>query len=407
MSLKLGTLSRHIYKMPWAAESGAQNEHKRSIEQAKRAAMTLTIPHEPNLTSSRFYNSHSANSHATNNHATNNATQKRSLGHKLSWLAAVSVGLSGLSLPAAAEVITDSSERQIRAIATAAPASNTITYKQVNKTPVSTSSTRYGTAANKAGSDDLSGNVSNYVFGAQKVSGDSMQGLIQQKQQQYGQVQNSQLSIQENSRIRAQGSNNTRYINDEDYSIGIDVSGMDFERWLNANSYRAQQVAEYKRYLSQQVGASNVPPMDQLLTTARSWETCGYEPYQLPPQYLWQNMVPTLKLYATLKQQGLLPATTEIRSVYRSPDLNQCAGGANASKHMSAGAIDIWIPEYQNTPWLRSGVQDSLCDFWLYQGVAYDFGLGLYATGAIHLDTQGYRKWGSNHSSSSSPCRYG
>ena len=346
------------------------------------------------------------------------------LTRNLGVVAALSLGWSGLSLSAQAEVLSDSSERQIRAIATAsasstasnsntAPASNKVTYKQLGtqtgtKTPVRTA-TSYATPANASATADLSGSVSSYVFGAQQVSGDSMQGLIQQKQQQYQQVQNAQLTIEESSRIRAPSSNpfNTRYNNDEDYSIGINVSGMDFERWLNAYPYRAQQVADYKRYLGQRVGAANVPPMDQLLTTARSWETCGYEPYQLPPQYLWQNMVPTLQLYATLKQQGLLPASTEIRSVYRSPDLNQCAGGANASKHMSAGAIDIWIPEYENTPWRRSTVQDGLCDFWLYQGVAYDFGLGLYSTGAIHLDTQGYRKWGSNHSSSSSPCRYG
>ncbi|CAM4066659.1 D-Ala-D-Ala carboxypeptidase family metallohydrolase [Psychrobacter arenosus] len=339
------------------------------------------------------------------------------LTRNLGVVAALGLSWSGLSLPAQAEVLSDSSERQIRAIAAApassttstASASNTVTYKQLGtqtgtKTPVRTT-TSYATPANASATTDLSGKVSSYVFGGQQVSGDSMQGLIQQKQQQYQQVQNSQLTIEERSRIRAPG--NTRYDNDEDYSIGIDVSSMDFERWLNAYPYRAQQVADYRRYLSQRVGAANVPPMDQLLTTARSWATCGYEPYQLPPQYLWQNMVPTLKLYATLKQQGLLPASTEIRSVYRSPDLNQCAGGANASKHMSAGAIDIWVPEYENSPWQRSNVQDVLCDFWLYQGVAYDFGLGLYSTGAIHLDTQGYRKWGSNHSSTSSPCRYG
>ena len=328
-------------------------------------------------------------------------------------------GLGG-GLPAQAEVSIDNSERQIRAIAAgttdsanSAATSNRVTYRGLgtatgSQAAVSSATTSYAAPANTRSTADLSSSVSSYVFGDQPITGDSMQGLIQQKQQQYQHLQNAQLSIEERSRIQAAGSRGaiTRFSDDEDYSIASDSNGMDFDRWLNANPYRAQQVAEYRRYLSLRVGAANVPPMDQLLTTARSWASCGYEPYQLPPEYLWQNMVPTLKLYATLKQQGLLPASTEIRSVYRSPGLNQCAGGANASKHMSAGAIDIWIPEYQNTPWLRSSVQDGLCDFWLYQGVAYDFGLGLYSTGAIHLDTQGYRKWGSNHSSSSSPCRY-
>ena len=181
---------------------------------------------------------------------------------------------------------------------------------------------------------------------------------------------------------------------------------MDFNTWLNSNSYRAGQVANYQRYLNSRVGAHNVPPLSQLLTTARSWDKCGYEPYQLPPQELWANIVPTLQLYSQLKSKGILPANTEIRSVYRSPGLNDCAGGAGASKHMTAGAMDIWVPEYEGNPWQLSSMQDSLCEFWQYQGQSHKFGLGLYSTGAIHLDTDGYRKWGFNHASSGSPCRY-
>ena len=116
--------------------------------------------------------------------------------------------------------------------------------------------------------------------------------------------------------------------------------------------------------------------------------------------------MPTLQLYSQLKNQGILPPNTEIRSVYRSPGLNDCAGGANASKHMTAGAMDIWVPEYEGNQWQLSSMQDRLCEFWQYQGQSNNFGLGLYSTGAIHLDTDGYRKWGFNHASSSSACRY-
>ena len=150
----------------------------------------------------------------------------------------------------------------------------------------------------------------------------------------------------------------------------------------------------------------NVPPLSQLLKTARSWHQCGYQPYELPPQELWANIVPTLRLYSELKNQGVLPASSEIRSVYRNPGLNRCAGGASSSKHMNASAIDIWVPEYQDDLWRLSTMQDGLCQFWQYQGEAHQFGLGLYATGAIHLDTDGYRKWGFHHASSSSSCRY-
>lgn len=245
-----------------------------------------------------------------------------------------------------------------------------------------------------------------------QLTGDSMQGLIEQKQRQFN--SDSKLSIKESQRVNTNQimpTYNTRYSNTfaPSYSTNDNMttdSDRDFNSWLNSNSWRAQQVSSYQQYLSSRLGAQNVPPLSQLLTTARSWEKCGYEPYQLPPQELWANMVPTLRLYSDLKSQGILPASTEIRSVYRSPSLNACAGGATGSKHMTAGAMDIWVPEYNNDVWGINRLQDSLCQFWQYQGNSHNFGLGLYPTGSIHLDTQGYRKWGFQNASSSSACRF-
>mgnify|MGYP000912606082 FL=1 len=254
-------------------------------------------------------------------------------------------------------------------------------------------------------------NNSNYspgatiLSGANTTSGDSMQGLIIQKQREF--APNSNLSIEESKQVNINRRTPVYNTSNNTYSgVNNDYSNMDFNAWLNSNRYRAQQVAEYQRYLTSRVGAQNVPPLSQLLTTARSWDKCGYEPYQLPPQELWANIVPTLRLYNELKSQGIVPASSEIRSVYRSPGLNSCAGGADSSKHMNGSAMDIWVPEYEDNPWQRSAMQDGLCQFWQYQGKAHNFGLGLYATGAIHLDTDGYRKWGFNHASSSSSCRY-
>ncbi|MEZ7502796.1 D-Ala-D-Ala carboxypeptidase family metallohydrolase [Psychrobacter sp. Arc29] len=252
------------------------------------------------------------------------------------------------------------------------------------------------------------------LSGANTSNGDSMQSLIAQKQRDF--EIDASLSIEENKRVNVnqrRPTYNTTYrnnsystANNTYNSANNDLTSMDFNAWLDSNSYRARQVAEYQRYLSARVGAQNVPPLSQLLTTARSWDKCGYEPYQLPPQELWANIVPTLRLYSELKNQGVLPLSTEIRSVYRSPGLNDCAGGAGSSKHMNASAMDIWVPEYEDNLWRLSTMQDGLCQFWQYQGQSYNFGLGLYATGAIHLDTDGYRKWGFNHASSSSSCRY-
>lgn len=228
-------------------------------------------------------------------------------------------------------------------------------------------------------------------------SEDRLGSLIRESDEAY---QSDQLSIEQRTRIRPLGKSGYSTEN------GVIVNNLDFNQWMSISPYRASEVAQYQSYLAGYVGAYAVPPMNQLLTTARSWERCGYAPYQLPPRELWSNMVMTLKLFDNLKSQGVLPPSTEIRSVYRSPDLNACAGGANASKHMSNGAIDIWVPEYDGQPWYLGPMQEKLCQFWSAQGERYNFGLGLYSTGAVHLDTQGYRLWGAENSSYGSYCRY-
>lgn len=181
----------------------------------------------------------------------------------------------------------------------------------------------------------------------------------------------------------------------------------DFDVWLVGRpEWERTQIANYERYLSKQLGKQHMPPMHQLLTTARSWQKCGYEPYQVPPSELWDNMLPTLKLYAKLQNLGILPRSTEIRSVYRNVDLNRCAGGAAGSKHLTNGAIDIWVPSYAQGSWQLENLQNRLCQFWIDEGQVHQLGLGIYATGAIHIDTQGYRKWGGQFTSADSPCRY-
>lgn len=180
----------------------------------------------------------------------------------------------------------------------------------------------------------------------------------------------------------------------------------DFSEWLRQTPWQQAQVAQYEQFLFNHLGKYNTPPLHQLLTTARSWQECGYDPYQVPPTELWHNMLPTLKLYAKLRQLGILPPNTEIRSVYRNPDLNRCAGGATGSKHLTNGAIDIWVPTYHKDSWQMKDLQNRLCQFWIGEGQSHAFGLGIYATGAIHLDTQGYRKWGGEHTEYGSPCRY-
>ncbi|WP_296404159.1 D-Ala-D-Ala carboxypeptidase family metallohydrolase [Psychrobacter sp.] len=239
------------------------------------------------------------------------------------------------------------------------------------------------------------------VITRQNDRNDRLGSLIKDAEQAY---KSDHLTIQQNTTIRPLGTGQQPRYSNQSNSFG--EINYNYTQWLNLYPYRANDVAQYKRYLANYLGEQAVPPLDELLTSARSWERCGYEQYQLPPNELWSNMVPTLKLYEALKSQGVIPATAEIRSSYRSPALNACAGGADASKHMTNGAIDIWVPEYEGQPWYKNSMQDRLCQFWANQGQNYNFGLGLYATGAIHLDTQGYRYWGTENSQPGSYCRY-
>ena len=193
--------------------------------------------------------------------------------------------------------------------------------------------------------------------------------------------------------------NTTRYNSNVVYT-----NDADFKDWLATHSYQQSEVLAYQNYLQSQLGT--IPPMDQLITSARDARRCGFEPYEVPPASLWQNIVPTLQMLQQLQKQGYLPYSTVIRSVYRNPVLNDCAGGAGESKHMTNGAIDIWVPENEANKWAIESTFDGLCQFWQSNGQAYSFGLGLYQTGSVHLDTQGFRKGGASHSSSSSPCRF-
>lgn len=206
-----------------------------------------------------------------------------------------------------------------------------------------------------------------------------------------------------------QGADAHGHDHSQDFSFGGERNvgtEQDYQMWLGQSPYNRQQATNYQNYLIQQLGKDNVPPMRELLTTARSWQKCGFDPYQVPPSELWHQMVPTIRLYNNLKAQGVLPAHTQIRSVYRSPELNRCAGGAAGSKHLTNGAMDIWIPDYAANSWQMNNTQDKLCQFWIDNGANANFGLGIYSTGAIHLDTQGYRKWGGQFTSAGSPCRY-
>jgi len=168
-----------------------------------------------------------------------------------------------------------------------------------------------------------------------------------------------------------------------------------YARFLHWREDNAAAVADYGRYLAGQ-GVGSVVPMPQLLRTARSWRACGEE-FAVPPRDSWPAIVPTLRLLADLRRRGLLAGRSQVDSAWRSPRLNACAGGAPRSRHVTNGALDL---EWEAPP----EAVEALCDAWLREGKAHAWGLGFYSPTRIHLDTAGWRTWGTDHHWPTSLC---
>jgi uncharacterized protein YcbK (DUF882 family) len=165
-----------------------------------------------------------------------------------------------------------------------------------------------------------------------------------------------------------------------------------YKRW---HASHTSEVQEYSDFLQRNASADTVP-MHALLRTARRWRLCGNIEFATPPPELWPNMPPTLRVVAQLRDAGILD-TALARSVYRDESMNTCAGGSSGSKHRENRAIDFDLPpNTDNVP--------RLCEFWRTQGPALNLGLGFYTPTAIHLDTAGFRTWGSDYHRGTSLC---
>ncbi len=179
-----------------------------------------------------------------------------------------------------------------------------------------------------------------------------------------------------------------------------------YHQWSSL-SYNLSFMREYEQYL-QRHKVSNIVPMHELLRTARDWERCGSSQYMVPSRELWSNQISTLNVFKYLIANKTL-TDFEVTSVYRDLPLNKCAGGASSSRHLFNSAIDFRIgPQYPRAEDYAFIEQTKykLCQFWVQHGQSFNMGLGLYASGQIHIDTQGYRTWGPDLTRHSSMCNY-
>lgn len=186
--------------------------------------------------------------------------------------------------------------------------------------------------------------------------------------------------------------------------IPAKVIPQSYHQW-SILSYNLAFMREYDQYL-QRNKVANIIPMHELLRSARDWERCGSSQYMVPNRELWSNQIPTLKVFKYLIANKVL-TEFEVTSVYRDLPLNKCAGGANSSRHLFNSAIDFRIgPQYpraEDYAFINAS-KYKLCQFWQQHGQSLNMGLGLYASGQIHIDTQGYRTWGPDLTRHSSMC---
>lgn len=162
-----------------------------------------------------------------------------------------------------------------------------------------------------------------------------------------------------------------------------------FAHWAGDHETRAfrQMLVDARLY--------GVVPIHQLLRSASDWRLCNAQPFAVAPAVQWPAVRSTLQLLKVLGEQGVLKRY-EVVSAYRDPRLNRCAGGAVASAHTGAFAVDLLLPDWADPA--------PLCSFWQTRGKAWNMGLGRYPSGRIHIDTAGFRTWGGDFSAGSSFC---
>lgn len=99
----------------------------------------------------------------------------------------------------------------------------------------------------------------------------------------------------------------------------------------------------------------------------------------LPPDELWKNIAPTLRVLDRCRE--IIGKPIVLTSVYRSPAYNTAVGGARYSQHLRNNATDFQVHgAFDEEAWT---VLHQLRAAGEFRG-----GLGRYAT-FIHLDTRG------------------
>lgn len=159
-----------------------------------------------------------------------------------------------------------------------------------------------------------------------------------------------------------------------------------------------EDVAALEAYLRQE-GVGGVVPIADILRSDARWRSCkAGQPFAVPPRRLWPAMVPTLRFV----RDHVVPQIGPVRVVsgYRDPVANICFRGAKASRHLHFAALDLMPAR----PIGRAELIAALCPLHARTGARFAVGLGIYDVTRFHIDTAGYRRWGTDYRRATSPC---
>jgi hypothetical protein len=174
-------------------------------------------------------------------------------------------------------------------------------------------------------------------------------------------------------------------------------SHADYLAWLAKSPAARAQVIGFRTYLEMK-DVEDVIPTWQLVRTASMWRQCNGPRFEVAPFIEWNNIADTLRFIE--KHVEPVIGKVEALSGYRNAELNQCSGGARESAHRHFFALDLTPLRHI----AREGMIRSICKIHEWRGRGYDIGLGFYTGLRFHVDSKGFRRWGSDGRGASSPC---
>lgn len=170
-----------------------------------------------------------------------------------------------------------------------------------------------------------------------------------------------------------------------------------YEKWLAENPAKARAVREYQLFLNQN-NVGDIIKMRELLNGCADNPLRPDLAFDVPPRQSWPNIVPTLKWF----DAHVRPIIGEVRLYhgYRNLEANKTCG-SHSPVHPANSAIDF-VPLKLHDP---AQIERLMCTAFRANGKAAKVGMGFYGVGLIHIDTRGYRSWGPDTRSATSPCR--